>query len=144
MTDYSEIKGKIIKSGLKVTPQRIAVLDALERLNNHPSADQIIAYIKTNHPHIAAGTVYKTLLTFAEKGLIKKVTTEKDIMRFDGILERHHHIYDKNTDTIRDYFDEELNTLLESYFKNKAIPHFNIEEIKLQIIGNRNIKKSKP
>jgi hypothetical protein len=38
--------------------------------------ENIIDFIKTNHPNIATGTVYKTLETFVEKGLIKKVKTK--------------------------------------------------------------------
>ena len=32
--------------GLKVTPQRIAVFDAVINLNNHPTADNVIEFIK--------------------------------------------------------------------------------------------------
>jgi len=57
----------LIQSGLKITPQRLAVLEAIIRLNNHPTADNIIDHIKQNHPNIAVGTVYKTLETLVEK-----------------------------------------------------------------------------
>jgi Fur family transcriptional regulator, peroxide stress response regulator len=126
---------KLIEKGLKVTPQRIAILDAIIKLNNHPTADNIIAFIRQNHPNIATATVYKVLDALAENGLIKKVKTEKDIMRYDAIMESHHHLYCSESDRIEDYNDEELNTILESYFEKKGIPNFRIEDIKLQIIG---------
>ncbi len=59
-------------AGLKITPQRIAVLEAIISLKNHPTAENIAEYIKANHPNIATGTVYKTLETFVEKGLAKR------------------------------------------------------------------------
>jgi Fur family peroxide stress response transcriptional regulator len=62
----------LIKNGLKVTPQRIAVLDALYSLNNHPTVERIIDFIRKNHPNIAVGTVYKALETFEIKGIVKK------------------------------------------------------------------------
>ena len=77
-------------SNLKVTPQRTAVLEALNNLNNHPTADNIKEYVVRNHPNIAVGTIYKTLDTFVEKGLVKRVKTEEDVMRYDAILDKHH------------------------------------------------------
>lgn len=47
--------------GLKITPQRIAIYEAVVELKNHPTAENIIDYIKTNHPNVSVGTVYKVL-----------------------------------------------------------------------------------
>lgn len=130
-------------SNLKVTPQRTAVLEALNNLNNHPTADNIKEYVVRNHPNIAVGTIYKTLDTFVEKGLVKRVKTEEDVMRYDAILDKHHHLYCEETDRIEDFFDDELNSMLEDYFKKKKIPNFKVKDIKLQIIGSFNLKNIK-
>jgi len=130
-----EFSNKLINKGLKVTPQRIAVLDAIVKLNNHPTAENIIEYIRKNHPNIATATVYKVLDALAMNNLIKKVKTEKDIMRYDAMMESHHHLYCSESDRIEDYSDVELNEILEKYFEKKSIPDFKIEDIKLQIIG---------
>ena len=129
------------KSNLKVTPQRTAVLEALNNLNDHPTADKIKAYVVKNHPNIAVGTIYKTLETFVDKGLVKKVKTEKDVMRYDAILENHHHLYCEDTEHIEDFFDDELNDMLDKYFKKKRIPNFTVKDVKLQIIGSFKKKK---
>jgi len=129
-------------SNLKVTPQRIAVLEALNNLKEHPTADKIKEYVVKNHPNIAVGTIYKTLETFVEKGLVKKVKTEKDVMRYDAILENHHHLYCEDTERIEDFFDDDLNNMLEKYFEKKKIPNFKVKDIKLQIIGTFNNKKN--
>lgn len=127
---------------LKVTPQRVAVLEALNNLRNHPTADNIKEYVVKNHPSVAVGTIYKTLETFVEKGLIKKVKTEKDVMRYDAIIENHHHLYCEATEHIEDFFDENLNKMLDEYFKKKKIPNFKVKETKLQIIGTFNSNKA--
>ena len=127
-------------SNLKVTPQRIAVLEALNKLRDHPTADKIKEYVVKNHPNIAVGTIYKTLETFVEKGLVKKVKTEQDVMRYDAILDKHHHLYCEDTERIEDFFDDKLNAMLEDYFKKKKIPNFKVKDIKLQIIGTFNNK----
>ena len=128
-------------SNLKVTPQRVAVLEALENLKEHPTADKIKEYVVKNHPNIAVGTIYKTLETFVEKGLVKKVKTEQDVMRYDAILDKHHHLYCEDTNRIEDFFDDQLNEMLEEYFKKKKIHNFKVKDIKLQIIGTFNNKK---
>ncbi len=128
-------------SNLKITPQRMAVLEALSHLKNHPTADNIKEYVLKNHPNVAVGTIYNTLDTFVEKGLVKKVKTEKDIMRYDAVLEKHHHLYSEDSEYIEDFFDDELNDLLENYFKKKKIPNFEVSDVKLQIIGTFKKKK---
>ncbi len=133
---FEKTRETLIKAGLKVTPQRLVVLEAVTKLGDHPTAERIIDFIKQNHPNIAIGTVYKTLDTFVEKEIIEKVKTDKDIMRYDAILEKHHHLYCIKSDRIEDYYDDELNQILKDYFEKKNIKDFKIEDIKLQIIGN--------
>jgi Fur family transcriptional regulator, peroxide stress response regulator len=123
------------ESDLKVTPQRVAVLEALNTIRDHPTAERIKDFVVKKNPNIAVGTIYNILETFVEKGLVKKVKTDKDVMRYDAILENHHHLYCEETEAIKDFFDEELNKMLEDYFNRKKIPGFKIKEIKLQING---------
>jgi Fur family peroxide stress response transcriptional regulator len=129
------IRNKLTEKGLKVTPQRIAILEAIIKLNNHPTAENIIDYIRDYHPNIATATVYKVLDALVAHELIIKVKTEKDVMRYDAVMERHHHLYCSESDRIEDFIDNELNELVEKYFKKKKIPNFEIEDVKLQIIG---------
>ena len=113
----------------------MAILEAIIKLNNHPTAENIIDYIRKNYPNIATATVYKVLDALVANELIEKVKTERDVMRYDAIMESHHHIYYSDSDRIEDYIDNDLNELLEKYFEKKKIPDFKIEDIKLQIIG---------
>jgi Fur family peroxide stress response transcriptional regulator len=130
-----DIRERLIHKGLKITPQRVAVLEAVSELDGHPTADKIIDFIKQKHPNVATGTVYKTLETFADNDIIKKVKTEKDVMRYDAIIEKHHHLYCEESDRVEDYYDDELTELLEDYFKKKNIPGFTVNDIKLQLTG---------
>lgn len=131
----SDIRLKLTEKGLKVTPQRVAILEAIVKLNNHPTADNVIDYIRENNPNIATATVYKVLDALVLNELIRKVKTERDVMRYDAIMENHHHLYCSESDRIEDFFDNELNELIEKYFEKKKIPDFKIEDVKLQIIG---------
>jgi Fur family peroxide stress response transcriptional regulator len=126
---------KLIGKGLKVTPQRIAILKAIVKLRNHPTADAIYEFIKKKNPNISLATVYKVLDVLVENEIIRSVKTDKDVKRYDSIMENHHHLYFSDSEKIEDYFDNDLTELLQSYFVKKSIPDFNIEDIRLQIIG---------
>jgi Fur family peroxide stress response transcriptional regulator len=129
------IRDKIANSGLKVTPQRISVYEAIISMEDHPTAEMIRKEVAKKIPSISLGTVYKTLEAFVEKGLIKKIRTEEDVMRYDPVLEKHHHLYCQKSNTIADYYDEQLNRIIRDYFKNKDISNFKIEDVKIHIIG---------
>lgn len=133
--NIKEIANKLSEKGLRVTPQRIAILGAINKLNNHPTADKIIEYIKKNHPYISVGTVYKVLDSFVENNLLKKVKTESGIMRYDPSQSNHHHLYCAETDRIEDFEDEKLDELISDYFNKKGIKNFKIQDIKLHITG---------
>jgi Fur family peroxide stress response transcriptional regulator len=135
---HNFFREKLQEKGLKVTPQRVAVYEAIVKLNNHPTAENVIEYVKSNHPNISVGTVYKVLDSLVENELLKKVKTEKDIMRYDAVLSNHHHLYCAETDRIEDYEDDKLNKLITDYFKKNKIRNFKIQEIKLQITGKFN------
>lgn len=131
-----EINLKLKDAGMKVTPQRHAILEAVMTLGNHPTAEQIFDYIRKKHPGIATGTVYNVLDALVENGLVKRVKTDKDAMRYDAIMQKHHHLYCSESERIEDYFDEELDGMLQDYFRRKNLPDFDIDNIVLQIHGN--------
>lgn len=134
--DNSEA-GKILRSkGLRVTPQRIAIFQAVIRSGNHPSPEMIKDHINKEHPHISVGTIYKVLDSFVDSGLLKKVKTESGVMRFDPLIKKHHHIYCTKTDKIIDYEDNELDNIISDYFNRKGIKDFEIQDFNVQITGN--------
>jgi polynucleotide 5'-kinase involved in rRNA processing len=51
------------------------------------------------------------------------------------VPEHHHHLYSAESETVKDYFNEELNNILRNYFSKNKIPNFIIKDFKLQITG---------
>ena len=78
--------------GIALTPQRLAVIQALLASENHPSADEICAAVRRRHPHISLATVHRILEQFCEVGEARKVTLLHDLARYDGNVGPHHHI----------------------------------------------------
>ncbi len=72
--------------GLRVTQPRMAVLDALSRLGGHPAAEDIVAAVEAEGVHRA--TVYRTLETLAEAGLLTHVHLDTGVTAYH--LADHH------------------------------------------------------
>lgn len=131
----NEISRSLSEKKLRVTPQRLAVYSAIITLNNHPTAEEILQYVRKKNPNIAAGTVYKVLESLVEHQLVMKVKTDRDYVRYEAVIDKHHHLYCSESDKIADYFNPEIDALLKEYFIKNNIPGFNIEDVKLQIKG---------
>jgi len=129
------IREQLRKKGLKVTPQRVAIYEAVVNLNNHPTAEKVVDYLKVNHPNISVGTVYKTLNSLVEHQILIKVKNDKDVMRYDSIIQQHHHLYCTQTNRIEDYTDTELDKIIGQYFEKNKLNSFKINNITLQING---------
>lgn len=136
----NKIRDIIKDKNLKITPQRVSILETVFSLQNHPNAQQIIDAVHKKNPNISAGTIYKTLDTFVDTGVISKVRTTDDSIRYDWRIENHHHIYVQEKYQIIDYVNEELDQLLEDFFSRNKIPDYEIESIKVHING-KNIQK---
>ena len=134
MKPIKEIAEAMRARGLKVTPQRIAVIQALDKLD-YPRAEEIIREVSEQIPGLSPTTVYNTLDILVSKKIIRKVHTEADVMRYDAIADHHHHLYCLESDRMDDYFDPELDKLLEDYFRRKNIDGFRLKEVKLQLMG---------
>ena len=121
--------------GLRITPQRIAVLDIILNLDNHPTIEYIIEFLRIDFPRISDSTVYNILDTFVKNDIINRVKTENGIIRFDPVTDKHHHLYSIDSEKIEDFFDAELDKLLNDYFRKKKFHNFKIEDIRVHIKG---------
>lgn len=132
-----EIRESILAVGLKATQQRILILETLLNLHEeHPTAEEVFQKLGNLNPGISLGTIYKTLDSFVEAGMVKRVLCGNS-RRYDINDHAHGHIYCLNTQEIIDYSDPELQTLIQEYFKAKEFQNFNLQDISIQIIGNK-------
>ena len=88
------VKGlqKYRASGLKLTPQRLAILEYLEDNKDHPSAENIYKVVSKKFPTMSLATVYNTLQTLKKQGLVRELTMDPYKMRFDPQPTPHHHL----------------------------------------------------
>ena len=131
------LREQLLSVKLKATHQRMVILEAANGCMVHPTVDVIYEKLKPNNPSISLATVYKTLETFVQVGLINKVATTEGQMRYDANLSNHGHIYCHNTDEIIDYYDDELNRVIIEFFKKKRVSNLRIKNISLNINGDK-------
>jgi len=132
----------ISESGLKVTQQRIVVYQWLLETTSHPTAEMVYDMVRSDNPSISKGTIYKTLETLVEVGLVKKIPTSGSNMRYDARQEDHSHICLSNTNEIIDYFDDDLQKMIEDHLKNKHLNNLKIQKFSLHIEGEKiDVKK---
>ena len=78
--------------GLKLTPQRLAILDYLEGNREHPSAEDIYHAVSKKFPTMSFSTVYNTLDALKKKGNVLELTIDASKKRFDPNTAPHHHL----------------------------------------------------
>lgn len=80
------------EKNLKLTPQRYAIYKYLLSTKSHPSAEMIFDRITVDYPTMSLATVYKTVKTLSEIGLVQELNVGEDNFRFDANVSRHPHI----------------------------------------------------
>lgn len=90
-------------SGVRITPQRHAILEYLVSSESHPTADEIYRSLESNFPNISVATVYNNLRVFRNAGLVKELTYGDASSRFDFVTHDHYHIICDECGTIVDF-----------------------------------------
>jgi Fur family peroxide stress response transcriptional regulator len=79
-------------TGVRITPQRHAILEFLIQSMIHPTADDIYKALEAKFPNMSVATVYNNLRVFRESGLVKELTYGDSSSRFDFVTNDHYHI----------------------------------------------------
>lgn len=80
------------EKGVVLTIQRLAVLRFLEGQTSHPTAEEIHRALRVQYPTISLATVYNTLETLKQLGLVNELVLGKE-KRFDPAGQLHHHFH---------------------------------------------------
>ena len=96
---------------LKVTPQRMAIYRELHHSKEHPTVDAMFQTVKKEFPNISYDTVSRTMLTFAEIGIVDLVEVYGGAKRFDPNVADHHHLHCVSCGKILDFHNDEYNNL---------------------------------
>ena len=110
-----DLVSRLREGGLRLTPQRLAVLKTLIGNKEHLSAEEIFDRVHADHPMIGLATVYKTIAMLKEIGEISELNFSNEGARYDGSGEGPHpHFICTNCNSIIDIEDDTLVNLSEN------------------------------
>lgn len=88
MIDFKEL---LKEHGIPPSLQRIKILEYLHNFKTHPTADMIYQALMDEMPTLSKTTVYNTLKTFTEKGILIALSLFENEIRYEYNTEPHIH-----------------------------------------------------
>ncbi len=125
----NEIQGyieKLKQNNIRMTSQRIAILEFLATDGNHPTANEIYQALKDKNPNMSIATVYNNLLFFKKAGILKEIPFGEGSNRYDLTDTKHYHAVCENCGKVVDFDYQELekiNTIVENQINFKVLDH---------------------
>jgi Fe2+ or Zn2+ uptake regulation protein len=110
-TRLKETEALMRSRGLSVTHQRMAVYRRLLEDVSHPDAERLYERVRRDVPSISLGTVYKTLDTLLDLGVITEVAAPRSATRYEAVLEAHHHLVCEDCGAIGDLYEPKYSRL---------------------------------
>ena len=126
------------ESGVRITPQRHAVLEYLLTSMTHPTADDIYKALEGKFPNMSVATVYNNLRILSEIGLVRELTYGDDSSRYDSNMDDHYHIVCEDCGKVVDFHYPTLNEI-ESLAQR--VSGFEIKEHRLELYGKCKVCK---
>jgi Fur family peroxide stress response transcriptional regulator len=111
MKTLDDVRALFRAKKVPFTHQRMAVYAELRGRRDHPSAESLYASLKKAYPSLSLATVYKTLQTLHELGVITRVDSPAAQARYDAIVVTHHHAVCTACGKISDLFDARLDRI---------------------------------
>ena len=86
------IRRELDVSGLRVTNQRLLVLQVIQQGQGHLDADEIYRRAREQNPRLSLSTVYRTLQAFKKLGLIEELHIDEGHHHYEKRSTQHHHL----------------------------------------------------
>nr|WP_108022653.1 peroxide-responsive transcriptional repressor PerR [Melghirimyces profundicolus] len=123
---------KLKSTGVRMTPQRYAILEFLLTSMGHPTADEIYRALEDKFPNMSVATVYNNLRVFKEAGLVRELTYGDASSRFDANMEEHYHIICRECGRIVDF---DYPSLVDVEKEAARKTGFRVENHRMEIYG---------
>jgi Fe2+ or Zn2+ uptake regulation protein len=85
------IKETLIRNNISPSYHRLKIYEYLLMNRVHPTVDRIYSDLIKNIPTLSKTTIYNTLKSFADKGLVSPITIENNEVRYDAAVHFHGH-----------------------------------------------------
>ena len=85
------LEERLRRSGLRITQQRLAILEFLSGTTSHPTADEVGRAVNLDATLASRASVYNVLRSLRDAGLVEELVLDDALARFDANVNRHHH-----------------------------------------------------
>lgn len=134
-----EFKEMLKKKGLKVTNQRLLVLEVLaENRDRHMTAEDIYELVKEDYPEIGLATIYRTVQLLLEMQLVDRINLDDGCVRYEigentygdtNGKHHHHHLICRDCGRVLSFRDDLLEGL-ERHIEEETGFHVQNHELK--------------
>ncbi|HDF0887845.1 TPA: peroxide-responsive transcriptional repressor PerR [Staphylococcus aureus] len=127
--ELEESIASLRQAGVRITPQRQAILRYLISSHTHPTADEIYQALSPDFPNISVATIYNNLRVFKDIGIVKELTYGDSSSRFDFNTHNHYHIICEQCGKIVDFQYPQLNEIeiLAQHMTDFDVTHHRME-----------------
>ncbi len=126
----------IASKGLRLTTQRMAIIDTVFSTEEHFTAEQLLEWSRERDRSVSRATVYRTLPLLTESGLVHEMDFGKDYKYYDPNYAQHpnhNHIICKDCDRIVEFESEKIEKLEDEITHNLG---FQLRSQTLQITAD--------
>jgi Fur family peroxide stress response transcriptional regulator len=106
-----ELSQSLREAGLRLTHQRLEIVRVIASDETHPDVETVYQAVRDRVPTISLDTVYRTLATLTERGLVTRVLFTPGPARYDANPARHHHFVCTRCGLVRDVDDRDLDAI---------------------------------
>lgn len=139
--NQEQFKSLLKRNGLKVTIQRIAILEVLSsRPEKHMTAEEIYDLVRKKYPDIGLATVYRTIQLLSDLSLIDKLNLDDGFVRYEigkedsqDTCHHHHHLICLDCGNIYAFQDDLLETLED---RIKEMLGFEVVDHEVKLFGH--------
>lgn len=92
MSCYQDATHELRQAGLRITPQRLMVMDVIFHHDGHITAEDIHAKVQARYPYVDLSTVYRTLQVLKDQDLVGELQVPDGPTQYEALLgDCHHH-----------------------------------------------------
>jgi Fur family ferric uptake transcriptional regulator len=119
------------------TPERYAILNLIYSDHRHFDMDSLYKAMREQNFRVSRATLYNTMQLLMECNLVLKHQFGQNLSFYERAYnnEFHHHLICMNCNTIREYKNTELKTIIQ----NRKIRNFNSSHYSLHVFGICNV-----
>lgn len=134
MTEDLSIENLLRNRGLRVTPQRLAVLEVIRSSREHPTAEEIYEIVRLEHPAISLNTIYKSLDAFEGSGLVQRFTIgDRSNYRYDFATHSHVHHHCSQCGRVSDW--EHTEAMTDLIRRTERDEGGTVERVEIHLLG---------